>query len=128
MKVVSDEKLRKRLAKMLALQCFRNSKLEDHHGGVFPSSKTGDYTDVKVVTPYGEIEWNQLSRISDEEMKELMIDVVDRTYLALTNLNNTQYKHLLTQALKEHDVEPGWQEPKIPEDVVMMRPDGTFEL
>jgi hypothetical protein len=38
---------------------------------------------VKVVTPYGEIPWSQLSRISDSEMKALMIDVVDRVYTYL---------------------------------------------
>ena len=26
------------------------------------NTKTGDYTDVKVVSPYGEIAWNQLGR------------------------------------------------------------------
>lgn len=32
------------------------------------------------MTRYGEIAWNQLSRISNSEMKALMIDVVDRVY------------------------------------------------
>jgi hypothetical protein len=35
-------------------------------------------SDVKVVSPDGEIDWNELSRVSDAEMKALMIDVVDR--------------------------------------------------
>jgi hypothetical protein len=30
---------------------MRNSELENLHAGVTPSSATGDYTDVKVVTP-----------------------------------------------------------------------------
>ena len=51
-------------ATMLAFHCVRNSSLEDLHAGIFPSSKTGDYTDVKVVSPYGEIAWNRVSRIS----------------------------------------------------------------
>ncbi|PYX54081.1 MAG: hypothetical protein DMG76_23095 [Acidobacteria bacterium] len=34
---------------------------------------------MKVVTPYGEIPWNELSRLNNDEMKELMIDVVNRT-------------------------------------------------
>jgi hypothetical protein len=45
----------------------------------FPSSKAGDYSDVKVVSPYGEIGWERLSRLS-EEMKALMIDVVNHCY------------------------------------------------
>lgn len=71
------------LAKILVETCFRNSELENLHAGVTPSSATGDYSDVKVVTPYGEIPWTRLSRISDEEMKALMIDVMDRTYTFL---------------------------------------------
>ncbi len=45
-----------------------------------PSSVTGDYTDVRVVSPYGEIPWARLSRISDAEMGRLMRQVVNRLY------------------------------------------------
>ena len=62
---------------------MRNSSLEDLHAGTFPSSQTGDYTDVKVVSPYGEIAWNRLGRISDEEMKPLIEEIVDRLYTFL---------------------------------------------
>ena len=64
-----NEALRKRLAKLMAHDCFRNTKLEDFHSGKYPSSKTGDYSDVKVVSPFGEIPWKELSRLSDEETK-----------------------------------------------------------
>src|SRR5713101_9018376 len=67
-----------KLAKMLAFHCVRNSALEVLHAGTFPSSQTGDYTDVKVVSPYGEIAWNRVGRISDEEMKRLSEDIVCR--------------------------------------------------
>lgn len=49
----------------------RNSKIEDIHSGTPPLSKTGDYSDVKVVTPFGEIPWNKVSKISQKEMGEL---------------------------------------------------------
>lgn len=62
---------------------MRNSELENLHAGTFPSSQAGDFSDVKVVTPYGEIPWSRLSRISDAEMKVLMIDVVDRVFTYL---------------------------------------------
>ena len=62
----------KSLVKKIVMHCVRNTYLEDLHAGTFPDSKTGDYSDVKVVSPYGEIPWNQLGRISDEEMKKLM--------------------------------------------------------
>jgi hypothetical protein len=47
--------LKKRLAKGTALQCFRNTHLENLHAGMSPSSETGDFSDVNVVSPYGEI-------------------------------------------------------------------------
>ena len=71
------------LAKALALACVRNTFLEDLHAGIYPSSKTGDYSDVKVVTPYGEIPWVRVSRMSDDEMKTLMKEVVDKIFTVL---------------------------------------------
>jgi hypothetical protein len=72
----NNDVLRGRLAKYLARECFRNTKLEDLHAGQVPVSKTGDYSDVKVVTPDRQIAWNDVSRISNSEMKELMIDAI----------------------------------------------------
>lgn len=63
---------------------MRNTFLEDLHAGVVPGFKTGDYSDVKVISPHGEIPWTKLSRISDEEMKRLMIEVVDRVFTLLS--------------------------------------------
>jgi hypothetical protein len=71
--------LQQRFAKYLVLQCFRNSTLEDFHAGISPSSASGDYSDVTVSSPYGAIPWPGVSRFNDE-MKRLMIDVVDRSY------------------------------------------------
>lgn len=73
---MSDLKLKRLTNKEKRIvECFvsaaRNSELENLHTGITPSSKTGDFTDVKVVTPYGEIPWNELSRISDSEMGPL---------------------------------------------------------
>jgi hypothetical protein len=69
----------------LVEQCVRNTDLEDLHAGIFPSSKTGDYSDVKIVSPYGEIPWTNLSRLSDEEMKALMIEVTNKVFTFLTH-------------------------------------------
>jgi hypothetical protein len=71
----TDPVLKKRLAKLMALRCFRNTLLEDFHAGKVPVSKTGDYSDVKVVTPDRAIPWAELSRLNDHEMQLLMIDV-----------------------------------------------------
>ncbi len=110
--LATDEVVRGRFAKFLAQECFRNSKLEDLHAGKFPSSKTGDYTDVKVVTPYGEIPWNDLSRLNDDEMKELMIDVVNRCGRFLGVVFATKRGGEVIEALKEHDVVPKWNDPE----------------
>ena len=74
----------RRLAQALVEVCVRNSGIEDLHAGTFPDSRRGDFSDVKVVSPYGEIPWTDLSRISDEEMKRLMIEIVDRVFTFLT--------------------------------------------
>jgi hypothetical protein len=73
------------LALALVETCVRNSRLEELHTGTSPASAVGDYSDVKVVTPYGEIPWSRVSRLCDEEMKGLMIEVVDRVYTFLTH-------------------------------------------
>ena len=44
-------------------------------------TQTGDYSDVKVVDASGrEIPWNEVSRISQDEMKQFMKEVVSRLY------------------------------------------------
>jgi hypothetical protein len=109
--IQNNEVVRKRLAKAMARDCFRNTKLEDFHAGVFPSSETGDYSDVKVVSPYGEIAWKRLARLSDEEMKPLMIDVVNHCYDFLTVLFG-RFGDTIVGHLKQHDVLPQWNDPK----------------
>jgi hypothetical protein len=79
------------LAKAITALCVRNTFLEELHSGVTPASKTGDYSDVKVVTPYGEIPWQKLSRISDEEMKRLMKEIVDKVYTFLCRQEETAF-------------------------------------
>src|ERR1700736_177467 len=79
------------LAKAITALCVRNTFLEDLHSGTTPASKTGDYSEVKVVTPYGEISWQKLSRISDEEMKRLMKEIVDKVYTFLCRQDETAF-------------------------------------
>jgi ligand-binding SRPBCC domain-containing protein len=109
--ISSNQVLMKRLAKYLAQQCFRNTFLEELHAGITPDSKTGDYADVMVRSPYGEIPWPKLSRLSDDEMKTLMIDIVNKTYQALTLLFDDQLGNELVQYLARQDPRPRWNEP-----------------
>lgn len=85
------EEAAKRLAMSLALFCVRNTFLETLHAGITPSSAAGDHSDVKVVTPYGEIPWSRLSRISDDEMRLLMKEVVNKLYTVLLRLGDPDF-------------------------------------
>jgi hypothetical protein len=104
--VQSNAIVRKRLAKVMAMRCFRNTKLEDLHAGKFPSSEAGDYSDVQVVSPFGEIPWNSLSRLSDPEMKTLMGDVVDHCSQFLTELFTSPDGDELVAELIKRDLAP----------------------
>ena len=108
----SNEVVRKRLAKYMALQCFRDTKLEEFHGGTSPRSATGDYSDVKVLSPFGEIPWNRLSRLNNDEMKALMIDVVNHCDRVLDMLFTTSAGDDVIKELKKRDVVPTWDDPR----------------
>jgi hypothetical protein len=108
----TNHALRGRLAKLMALECFRNSKLEDFHAGTSPSSRIGDYSDVKVVSPDGDIAWNDLARFNDDEMKALMMDVVNRCDEFLAGLFTTPRGEAVMDALSEHDPVPKWNDPE----------------
>lgn len=107
----SDEMLQKRLAKFMALHCFRNTALEDLHAGTFPSTASGDYSDVSVVSPFGDIPWPRLSRFNDAEMRELMIDVVNKCYAFVKVLIDKETGQRLLEILKDYDVSLEWNEP-----------------
>lgn len=83
----TDETERRALQHMaLALveSCFRNSILEDWHAGREIISPAGDFSDVKIVTPAGEMPYLDASRISDAEIKALMQQVVDAVFTFLS--------------------------------------------
>jgi hypothetical protein len=110
---MTDPMLQQRLAKYLVLQCFRNSMLEDLHAGISPSSASGDYSDVTVSSPCGVIPWPKVSRLNDDEMRQLMIDVVDRTYRFIHMLFDENTGGELLLSLAHRDPLPQWKEPKL---------------
>ncbi|MCK5284658.1 MAG: hypothetical protein KAJ86_03635 [Alphaproteobacteria bacterium] len=76
-----ERKLAGKFAKTLTAMCVRHTELEDIHAGILPVTKTGDYSDVKIIDADGnEIPWNEASRISNAEMKTLMKQIVNRLY------------------------------------------------
>jgi hypothetical protein len=109
--LVTDPVLQKRLAKYLVLQCFRNSVIEDLHAGICPDSASGDYSDVRVSSPSGDIPWPKVSRLNDDEMKRIMIDVVNWTYRFVHMLFDDDAGGKLILRLAERDPLPRWNEP-----------------
>ena len=93
-------------------RCFRNSVLEDLHAGIAPDSKAGDYSDVLVTTPFGEIPWPKLSRFDDEEMRTLMIEVVQKTYEFIQELFDEESGGEILLQLAAHDPLPRWEDPR----------------
>lgn len=102
-----------RLAKLMTLHCARNTFVENLHSGTSPVSKTGDYSDVKVVTPYGEIPWNELSRISDDEMKTLNKEIVNKVFTFLLYLQ----KEGLPEGSLPLYPPTGWDDAEIDQDI-----------
>ena len=76
-----DKKTCARFAKTLTAMCVRNAEIENIHAGARMITKTGDYSDIKVIDAEGnEFSWHDVSHISDPEMKTLMKGVVNRLY------------------------------------------------
>jgi hypothetical protein len=110
-------------AKMMAAACVRRGYLEKLHNGFTPVTRSGDYSDVKVIDAEGrEIPWNQISRINQDEMKTLMTGVVSRlhTFLARTLFSPTEDK-AFEQALHRAAAPwaRSWDEPEYLPDFLM---------
>ena len=65
-----------------------------------------------MVSPYGEIPWSDLSRLSDAEMKLLIIDVTNRCHRFLYELFVGARGEAILEALKERDPIPKWYDPE----------------
>ncbi len=85
----NNDILRKRLAKWMAQFCFRNTKLEKLH-----------------------------DRISNEEMKALMIDCANHCYAFVSILFATQGANDIIDMLKQNDQVPQWNEPEMPAELI----------
>ncbi len=80
----AERRALQRLTLALVESCVRNSLLEDWHAGREVISPAGDFSDVMIVSPAGEIPYLEASRISDPEMKALMRQVVDAVFTFLS--------------------------------------------
>ena len=82
----------RKMVNIITTWSYRNSCIEEYHGGISPTSKTGDYSDVKVVTPYGEIPWKEVSRLNDKEMKRINKCVHDNLFTFILLLSKGHLK------------------------------------
>ncbi len=77
----TEKRIAAKLAKVAAMVSIRNTLLETLHDGETPKTKTGDFSDVKVIDGEGrEIPWKEVSRITDDEMRAFIKQAVNRLY------------------------------------------------
>ena len=77
----AEKRIAAKLTKSMAMLCVRNTHLETIHAGKTPVTRTGDWSDVTVVDADGNrIRWTDVLHISDDQMRDLMRDIVNRLY------------------------------------------------
>lgn len=82
MNLEAEKRIAAKLAKTRAMLCVRNTHLETIHAGKTPDTRTGNWSDVIVGDADGNrIPWTDVSHISDDHMRDLMRDIVDRLYM-----------------------------------------------
>ncbi|MBF0185783.1 MAG: hypothetical protein HQM06_15550 [Magnetococcales bacterium] len=113
MNVSDDQRIAAQLAKMMAMLCVRNTRLEDLHAGHVPVSKTGDFSDVRVIDAAGnEIPWPEVSHLDDTEMKALMKQIVNRLYTFHLKADDPDFQRMVD---RWNSVAGRWDEPEIDE-------------
>ena len=101
------------IAKGMAVMCFRNTPIEDFHDRTAPVSHTGDFSDVVVIDADGRrIPWPVVSHISQDEMRDLMRQVVNRLYTCQLYAGDPDFFGILTWAAAEAGP---WDEPELDE-------------
>jgi len=120
MRKTAEERDAAYLAKAMVVACIRNTYLEDLHAGkYFPITKTGDFSDVKVIDGEGrEFAWSEMSRFSDDEMKKLIKEFVNRIYtFLLMDMESDKTKQKMSHWTK---FSTGWDDAEIDDFVVQV--------
>lgn len=103
------------LAKTLTAMCVRNAEIENIHAGQSPVTKTGDYSDVKIIDADGnEYSWNEVSHITDQEMKPMMKGIVNRLYTFFMQGDDTRFDKNMDYHKR---FTRKWDEPKIDQNL-----------
>lgn len=95
-----EERMAAVLAKAMAVICVRNTMLEDLHAGKVPVTRTEDFSDVFVVDAEGNrLPWTAVSRLDDDEMRDLMRQVVNRLYTFQLRLGEPGFQAFVDRSL-----------------------------
>lgn len=87
--MTDKEKSFAQMAKAMAVYAVRHTILENIHAGKIPDTRTGDYSDVFVLDAEGnKIAWSEVSKITNDEMKALMKQVVNSIYTFFHKIEN----------------------------------------
>jgi hypothetical protein len=106
-----EKRIAAKLAKIMAMLCVRNTQLETLHAGLTPITQTGDYSDVFVLDANGRrIPWTEVSRIDEDEMRQLMQEIVNRLYTFHLNADDPNLQATIERWM---DVAMKWDEPQI---------------
>ena len=101
--------------------CVHNTQLETLHAGLTPVMRSGDYSDVFVVDADGRrIPWTEVSRIDDEEMRQLMQAIVNRFYTFHLEADDPKLQATIESWMS---VAMRWDEPEIDPRMISPRED-----
>jgi hypothetical protein len=111
MRKEDEERIAAGLAKVMAMMCVRNTRLEDIHAGVVPVTRTGDYSDVVVLDADGrKIPWAEVSHIDDDQMRALMKEIVNRLYTFQMRIDDPEFQAWIDRWAA---VAEKWDEPEL---------------
>jgi hypothetical protein len=104
MKEKDEKRIAANMARILTMMCVRNTELENLHTGIVPVSKTGDFTDVKVIDADGrEIPWPEVSHFDNDAMRALMQQIINRIYTFYLKSDDPQFRQKIDR----------WMEPSL---------------
>ena len=106
-----EKRIAANLARIMAMLCVRNTRLETLHSGLTPVTRTGDYSDVFVGDADGRrIPWTEISRIDENEMQALMQEIVNRLYTFHLEANDPKLQATIERWM---GAATKWDEPEI---------------
>jgi len=111
MKPADEERIAARLAKLMAMICVRNTKIEDLHARIVPVAHKSDYQVVFITDAEGrQSPCAEACRLVDVQMRHLMRQIVDRLYTFYLKADDLWFRDRLDRWLSVSDP---WDEPKL---------------